>query len=58
MSVVIERVRLSYRAGRSDKVYEIELIAEEDGLFTLSATTGGVEPNSSPNRRRSALYRM
>jgi hypothetical protein len=40
MSEVVERVRLFYREGRSDKVYRIELIAEEEGLFHVVGYNG------------------
>jgi len=40
MSEVVERVKLFYREGRSDKVYEIELIAEDDGLFRVVGYNG------------------
>lgn len=40
MSEVIERVKLYYREGRHDKVYEIELIAEGDGLFHVIGYNG------------------
>jgi hypothetical protein len=40
MSEVVERVKLFYREGRSDKVYEIELIAEDDGLFHVVGYNG------------------
>ncbi|MET0645878.1 MAG: hypothetical protein ABW208_04605 [Pyrinomonadaceae bacterium] len=40
MSEVVERVKLFYREGRSDKVYEIELIAEGDGLFHVVGYNG------------------
>ena len=40
MSQVIERVKLFYRQGRSDKVYEIELIAEGNGLFHVVGYNG------------------
>src|ERR1041384_2329746 len=40
MSEVVERVKLYYREGRSDKVYEIELIAEDDGLFRVVGYNG------------------
>ncbi|MFL6229185.1 MAG: hypothetical protein ACJ741_10430 [Pyrinomonadaceae bacterium] len=40
MSEVVERVKLFYREGRSDKVYEIELIAEEDGRFHVVGYNG------------------
>jgi len=58
MSVVIERVRLSYRAGRSDKVYEIELIAEEDGLFHVVGYNGrrGTQLVAQPKTQRAVPY--
>lgn len=40
MSEVFERVKLFYREGRSDKVYEIELIAEDEGLFHVVGYNG------------------
>ena len=40
MSEVVERVKLFHREGRSDKVYEIELIAEDDGLFRVVGYNG------------------
>lgn len=40
MSAVVERVSLYYREGRSDKIYEIELIAEEDGRFHVVGYNG------------------
>lgn len=40
MSEVIERVKLYYCEGRHDKVYEIELIAEGDGLFHVIGYNG------------------
>ena len=40
MSEVVERVKLFYREGRSDKVYEIALIAEEDGRFHVVGYNG------------------
>ena len=40
MSEVVERVRLFHREGRSDKVYEIELIAEDEGLFHVVGYNG------------------
>ena len=40
MSEVVERVKLFYREGRSDKVYEIELIAEDDGRFHVVGYNG------------------
>jgi hypothetical protein len=40
MSEVVERVKLFYREGRSDKVYEIELIAEDEGLFHVVGYNG------------------
>jgi hypothetical protein len=40
MSEVVERVKLFYREGRSDKVYEIELIAEDDGIFHVVGYNG------------------
>lgn len=40
MSEVVERVRLYYREGRSDKIYEIELIAEDDGRFHVVGYNG------------------
>lgn len=58
MSVVIERVRLSYRAGRSDKVYEIELIAEEDGLFHIVGYNGrrGTQLVAQPKTQRAVPF--
>ena len=54
MSTVIERVRLCYRAGRSDKVYEIELIAECDGLFHVVGYNGrrGAQLVAQPKTQR------
>jgi hypothetical protein len=40
MSEVVERVKLFHREGRSDKVYEIELIAEDDGRFHVVGYNG------------------
>ena len=40
MSQVVFRVKPFYREGRSDKVYDIELIAEEDGLFHVVGYNG------------------
>lgn len=40
MSNVVERVKLFYREGRSDKVYRIELIAEGEGLFHVVGYNG------------------
>jgi hypothetical protein len=40
MNEVVERVKLFYREGRSDKVYEIELIAEDDGRFHVVGYNG------------------
>lgn len=40
MSEVVERVKLFYREGRSDKVYHVELIAEENGLFHVVGHNG------------------
>lgn len=40
MSDVVERVKLFYREGRSDKVYQIELIAEDEGLFHVVGYNG------------------
>ena len=40
MSEVVERVKLFHREGRSDKGYEIELIAEDDGLFHVVGYNG------------------
>lgn len=40
MSEVIERVKLYYCEGRHDKVYEIELIAEGEGLFHVIGYNG------------------
>jgi hypothetical protein len=40
MSEVVERVKLFYREGRSDKVYKIELIAEDEGLFHVVGYNG------------------
>jgi hypothetical protein len=40
MSNVVERVKLFYREGRSDKVYQIELIAEDEGLFHVVGYNG------------------
>jgi hypothetical protein len=40
MSSVVERVKLFYREGRSDKVYQIELIAEDEGLFHVIGYNG------------------
>ena len=53
MSQVIERVKLSYRQGRSDKVYEIELIAEGNGLFHVVGYNGrrGAQLVSQPKTR-------
>lgn len=53
MSQVIERVKLSYRQGRSDKVYEIELIAEGNGLFHVVGYNGrrGAQLVAQPKTR-------
>lgn len=53
MSQVIERVKLSYRQGRSDKVYEIELIAEGRGLFHVVGYNGrrGAQLVAQPKTR-------
>jgi hypothetical protein len=53
MSQVIERVRLTYRAGRSDKIYEIELIAEGEGLFHVVGYNGrrGAQLVAQPKTR-------
>jgi hypothetical protein len=40
MSEVVERAKLFYREGRSDKVYQIELIAEGEGLFHVVGYNG------------------
>ncbi len=42
MTRVIERVRLQYqdKAKNSDKVYEIELIEEDDGVFRVTGYNG------------------
>jgi bifunctional non-homologous end joining protein LigD len=40
MSEVVERVKLFHREGRSDKVYEIELVADGDGLFHVVGYNG------------------
>ena len=53
MSQVIERVKLFYRQGRSDKVYEIELIAEGSGLFHVVGYNGrrGAQLVAQPKTR-------
>ena len=53
MSQVIERVKLFYRQGRSDKVYEIELIAEGNGLFHVVGYNGrrGAQLVAQPKTR-------
>lgn len=58
MSVVIERVRLYHRAGRSDKVYEIELIAEESELFHVVGYNGrrGTQLVAQPKTQRAVPY--
>ena len=40
MSRVVERVKLFYREGKSDKVYLIELIEEEEGLYKVIGYNG------------------
>lgn len=40
MSEVIERLKLYYSEGRHDKVYEIELISEGEGLFHVIGYNG------------------
>lgn len=58
MSVVVERVRLCHRAGRSDKVYEIELIAEEDGRFHVVGYNGrrGAQLVAQPKTQRAVPF--
>ena len=40
MSRVIERVKLFYREGKSDKIYVIELIEEEEGQYRVVGYNG------------------
>ena len=40
MSRVIERVKLFYREGKSDKIYVIELIEEEEGQYHVVGYNG------------------
>ena len=40
MSKVIERVKLFYREGKSDKIYVIELIEEEEGQYVVVGYNG------------------
>lgn len=40
MSKVIERVKLYYREGKSDKIYLIELIEEEEGQYVVVGYNG------------------
>lgn len=40
MSRVIERVKLFYREGKSDKVYLIELIEEDEGQYRVIGYNG------------------
>lgn len=58
MSQVIERVKLIYREGRSDKIYEIELIAEGEGLFHVVGYNGrrGAQLVAQPKTRASVPY--
>lgn len=58
MSEVIERVKLYYREGRSDKVYEIELISEGNGLFHVIGYNGrrGNQLVAQPKTRFAVPY--
>lgn len=58
MSQVIERVRLAYCAGRSDKVYEIELITVGQGLFHVVGYNGrrGASLVAQPKTRQAVPY--
>lgn len=58
MSVVIERVRLYHREGRSDKLYEIELIAEGDGRFHVVGYNGrrGAQLVAQPKTQRGVPF--
>ncbi len=58
MSVVIERVQLYYREGRSDKIYEIELIAESEELFHVVGYNGrrGAQIVAQPKTLRAVPY--
>ena len=58
MREVVERVKLFYREGRSDKVYEIELIAEDDGLFHVVGYNGrrGAQLVSQPKTQFPVPY--
>lgn len=40
MSKIVERVRLNYREGTSDKVYVIELTEESPGKFSVTGYNG------------------
>ena len=40
MSRVIERVKLFYREGKSDKIYVIELIEEDEGQYRVVGYNG------------------
>lgn len=40
MSKVIERVKLFYREGKSDKIYVIELIEEDEGQYVVVGYNG------------------
>jgi hypothetical protein len=40
VSKVIERVKLFYREGKSDKIYVIELIEEDEGQYSVVGYNG------------------